>query len=346
MFTVLSTYSLIAIFVISASIVWIAGVKVTQVTDVIDCRFKLGEAFGGLILLAFVTNLPEISIVIGGSLTHNFGIITGNILGGIAIQTVVLVLLDGVGLRSQGVLTCKPISLQVVLAGLSVVFILLITIVGAQLSKNLIFYRIAPSDVAIVIAWIIGLWLIRKSGNYLPWKKRFKEKGFKKTKEQLTQLNTTIILALFFALAIATLVAGLILELTSTEIANRMGWSNVVFGATILAFITALPEISTGLAAIKLKDYTLAIGDIFGGNAFLPTLFMLATILSGTPILSQIQNVDIYLASLGALLTIIYIYGLIFSSKKQFFWLGIDSIAVLFVYILGVIGLFFIKVNS
>lgn len=346
MLTNVSIYSLIIIFLISAGIVWIVGVKITQITDVIDCKFKVGEAFGGLILLSIVTNLPEISIVISGSLTHNLGIVTGNILGGIALQTVVLVLLDGFGLRSQGVLTCKPYSLQIVLAGLLVIFILLITILGAQFSKNLVFYRIAPSDVTIVISWLIGLWLIRKSGKYLPWRKRFKERHFKKTNEKFKQFNTNFIILLFLVFAIAILISGLALELTSTEIAKRMGWSNVIFGATILAFVTALPEITTGLAAIKLNDYTMAITDIFGGNAFLPTLFMVATILSGTPVLSQIQNVDIYLAGLGGLLTIIYVYGLIFSSKKQFFWLGIDSIVVLVVYLLGVVGLFFIKANS
>lgn len=48
---------------------------------------------------------------------------------------------------------------------------------------------------------------------------------------------------------------------------------------------------------------------------------------------------DTYLTGLGALLTIIYMAGLLFRPAKQHARLGIDSIAVLVVYVVGVVGL-------
>jgi cation:H+ antiporter len=148
------------------------------------------------------------------------------------------------------------------------------------------------------------------------------------------------VLLIFAIASIVTLIAGVVLEESGNVIADHIGLSGVLFGSTILAAATALPEVSTGLASVNIGDYSLAISDIFGGNAFLPVLFLPATLLSGQSVLPQAKNTDIYLASLGVLLTAVYIYGLIFRPKRQFLDLGIDSIVVLVLYIVGIVGLF------
>lgn len=348
MFISLSLIPLISIFILSASAVWIAGVQLSKTTDIIDSRFGFGEALGGLIFLAITTNLPEIAIVVSASLTHNIGIAIGNILGGIAIQTVVLVILDGFGLRQKAALTYRAASLQLVLEGVLVICILVISIMGTQLPQSIVFARLAPGDLLIVATWLIGLWLINKARTGLPWHEKGRapdtsRPSQNRSQEKIERWSTMSIVLVFTFSALITLAAGFILEESSSAIAAHIGWSGVLFGSTILAAATALPEISTGLAAVKIGDYTLAISDIFGGNAFLPVLFLPATLLSGQSVLPQAKNTDIYLASLGVLLTAVYIYGLIFRPKRQFLCLGIDSIVVLVMYIVGIIGLFTIS---
>lgn len=339
---------LIPIFIVAAAAVWIAGIQLSNTTDIIDLRFGFGEALGGLIFLAIATNLPEIAIIVSASLTHHIGIAIGNILGGIAIQTVVLVILDGLGLGQKAALTYKAASLQLVLEGILVICVLVISIMGAELPQAILLVRLAPGDLLIVATWLIGLWLISKARMGLPWHEKGRAPDTlcpKQThsQEKMKKWSTIRVLLVFIFASLVTLAAGVILEESSSAIAANIGWSGVLFGSTILAAATALPEVSTGLAAVKIGDYTLAFSDIFGGNAFLPTLFLLATLLSGESVLPHAQGTDIYLASLGVLLTAIYIYGLIFRPKRQFFYLGIDSIVVLLVYIVGIIGLFTIS---
>ncbi len=83
-----------AVFVAGAGATWIAGVFLSDTTDVVDDRFNLGEALGGLILLGFAGTLPETAITVSAAIQGHLGLATGNLLGGIAMQTLVLVLLD------------------------------------------------------------------------------------------------------------------------------------------------------------------------------------------------------------------------------------------------------------
>ena len=88
---------LVVVFLACAAAIWLAGVRLSDTTDVLDDRLHLGSALGGVVLLAIATNLPEIAITVAAAASHHIGVATGNILGGIAIQTVVLVALDAFG---------------------------------------------------------------------------------------------------------------------------------------------------------------------------------------------------------------------------------------------------------
>jgi cation:H+ antiporter len=100
-----------------------------------------------------------------------------------------------------------------------------------------------------------------------------------------------------------------------------------------------LPEVSTGIASVRLGDFQLAVSDIFGGNAFLPMLFLLAGLLSGNAVLPQAQDTDIYLTALGIVLTVVYGWGLITRPQRQVLRMGTDSLAVLALYAVGIAGL-------
>jgi cation:H+ antiporter len=47
---------LIAGFAGACAIVWLAGIRLSNSTDVLSTRLGLGEAVGGAVLLAFATN--------------------------------------------------------------------------------------------------------------------------------------------------------------------------------------------------------------------------------------------------------------------------------------------------
>ena len=48
---------------------------------------------------------------------------------------------------------------------------------------------------------------------------------------------------------------------------------------------------------------------------------------------------DLYLTGLGMLLTCVYVYGLVFRPQRQVAGMGLDSLVVLGLYALGMLGL-------
>ena len=355
MFDHLSLPFLLLAFAAAGTAVWIAGIYLSNTTDVLSARFGLGQALGGLLLLAIVTNLPEVAITVSAALSNHLAMATGNILGGIAMQTLVLVVLDAFGLGKQGALTYRAASLVLVLEGVLVIAVLAVAVLGSQLPTTVIFARVPPAGLLIFILWVVGLWLIGKAQKGLPWQalgttppggqpeQQGHAKQKKDAKAQQQHVSTTRTVLVFLAAAVVTLVAGVVLERSGDGIAAHLGMSGVLFGSTVLAAATSLPELSTGLASIKLGDYQLAVSDIFGGNAFLPVLFLLASVISGWAVLPHAGKTDLYLTGLGMLLTCVYIYGLLFRPQRQVARMGLDSLLVLVLYAVGVLGLFAIS---
>jgi cation:H+ antiporter len=348
MFADLPVAALISLFLAASAGVWFAGIYLSEATDILCERCGMGEALGGMIFLSIVTNLPEMAITASGALRHDLGIAVGNLLGGIAMQTVVLVILDAFGLNKTAPLSRRAASPQIVLEGVLVIAVLSVAIMGSQLPASLIFARVTPADALIAILWIVGLWVIAKTRN-ASWPDDDPPSGegqagcgvpFDKGRQARSRATGTLHTVIVFIIAsAATLVCGVVLEIGSEAIARRMGMSGAVFGATFLAAATALPQVSTGLEAVKLGDYQMAVSDVLGSNAFLPVLFLLATLLSGQAVLPLAQKTDIYLSGLGILLTAVYMTGLIARPTRQIARMGIDSLAVLVLYIVGILGL-------
>ena len=339
---------LLAGFALASAAVWFAGIHLSDATDVLSMRLGLGEAVGGAILLAIATNLPEIAIVTTAAIGHDLGIATGNILGGIAVQTVVLAVLDVFGSRGAP-LTYRAASLPLVIEGGLVVALLAIVVDGTRLSPDAIRFRLTVPAVLIFVVWLCGLWLLRLAQRGLPWHEQGNPpdgqehpRGHKTKMVEQRGPSTRRASVTFGAAALVTLGGGIALERLSESISTRIGLSGVLFGATVLAAATALPEVSTGLESLKLGDYQLAVSDIFGGNAFLPVLFLPATLISGSAVLPQAHASDVYLTALGILLTVIYMGGLLFRPQRQWARFGPDSLAVVALYVLGIVGLAFV----
>jgi cation:H+ antiporter len=343
---------LLLIFLAGAAATWAAGGLLSKATDALDARLGLGDALGGLVLLAVAGTLPELAITISAASQGNLGLAAGNLIGGIAVQTMVLLVCDIVA-GPQRPLTFLVGRLTPVLEGLLVIIVVAGVEMGALLKPTTaIAGTVSPASLGIVIFWFVGLYAIRRAAKDPRWSvtmpgsqpgRRRRERAQPDQPHPYAGLSTAQVAGIFGLASLVTLGAGVALEVTGNDLANRLGVNGVIFGATVLATATALPEISSGIAAVRLGDNSLAMGDIFGGNAFQVCLFLVADLVAGKPVLPSAGNLNAWLAALGVALTAIYGFGVISRPQHCRWRLGPDSILALVLFSLGIAGLFFVR---
>jgi cation:H+ antiporter len=342
---------LVLIFLAASAATWVAGGALSKTTDALDSRLGLGDELGGLILLSIAGSLPELAITVSAAAAGNLPLAAGNLIGGIAIQTMVLLLCD-IAVGPSRPLTYLVGRLTPVLEALLVVIVVAGVEMGALLKPSMaIAGRVSPASVWIVVVWIVGLYAIDRARKDPRWTiempgshpgRRRGERRHPKQPHPFTGASTRYVALVFGAACAVTLAAGVALEASGNEIATRLGVNGVIFGATVLAGATALPEISSGIAAVRLGDHALAMGDIFGGNAFQVCLFLVADLVAGKPVLPSAGNLNAWLAALGIALTAVYGFGVISRPLHCRFRLGPDSLLALVFFGLGIAGLFFV----
>jgi cation:H+ antiporter len=339
---------LLLLFAVAAAATWFAGVVLSKATDSLDVRLGLGEELGGLLLLAIAGSLPEVAITVSAASQGNLDLAAGNLIGGIAIQTMVLVLCDFVS-GPERPLTFLVGALTPVLEAMLVVLVVSGVLMGSLLPETTaIGGVVSPASIAIVVVWLVGVYVINRVRKEPRWSvsmpgshpgRRHRRERHVEAPHPYPRRSTRWVVGVFGLACLITLVAGVGLETTGNTLADRAGINGVIFGATVLATATALPEISSGIAAVRLGDNALAIGDIFGGNAFQVCLFLVADLIAGAPVLPSAGRLNSWLASLGVGLTAVYAIGVVGRPYRCLGRLGPDSILALVVFALGIAGL-------
>jgi cation:H+ antiporter len=326
---------LLVIFVAAAAATWVAGLYLSKATDVLDDRFSLGEAVGGTLLLGLAGSLPELAITASAALTGHLALATGNLLGGIAVQTLVLVLLDATS-RRRVPLSSLATDSSPLIEGSLVIVLVSLAIMGGLLPASTAIGPVSPMSLAIVfffLVGIIGLNRARRRATWVPADATIMQADKAKPPNRLAGASTAIVVGIFLAAALVTLAAGVGLEQTGNELADDLGINGVVFGATILAAVTALPEISSGIEAVRLGAVELAMSDIYGGNAVQLNFFLLADLLSGHPVLPSASAQSLWLGAVGAVVTAIMMFGMVMRPERKVAGLGPDSLVALAAYV-------------
>jgi cation:H+ antiporter len=142
--------------------------------------------------------------------------------------------------------------------------------------------------------------------------------------------------AISFAVASAViLVAAPAFARAAEEVAVVTGVGDTVVGTWLVGFATSLPELVTSLAAVRLGAFDLAVGNLFGSNAFNMMIIPLLDFAQGGPFLGVISPVHAISAISAIALMAVAIAALVYRAASRFHLLEPSSAIIIAGYVLG-----------
>ncbi len=324
-------------FAVSAGIILYAGTYLTRYADRLSDALGLGKVWIGVVLLGFITSLPEAGASLV-SLIHLKApdLAVGNMVGSNNFNLLLLVLLD-IYYRKGAVtdlISCgRAQSLPAYMAcGLAAV--VGIEIFAGQWVAIPAILGISLGSWVLCFGYLIGIRLVYQSNPGVCGSAA--QECLADSKRGLGKIYFGLSVS-----AVAVVVAAVWLANLADQIAQMTGWGRTFVGSLFLAFATSLPEMVVTLAALKLGQMDLAVGNIFGSN--MVNMFLIfvcdAFARSGT-LLSMVSLSHLWTIGLGIIMTIVALIGLKNKKKVPFLGLGWDTWTLLVLYGFGMARLY------
>ena len=327
----------LAIFVASAAVVWFAGTRMAHIVDAIAERTGIGRVFAGFLLLGSVTSLPEVAATVTAAANNHPELALGNIFGSVAINVLLLALADVIiGRHALTSVVAHPATLLQGSLGILLLGVLAFGVTYGEIDL----FGFGLWSGAIIPLFGLAVLLTSRYENRPTWVVADTSHipGLLPPDEEDASHSLWRLAFLGITAGIAILAAGYVLAETADAIAFETGIGANLIGFILVGVCTSLPEISSMVGALRMRRYELAIGDIFGTNLFNLLLIPLAdAVYRGGAILSVAGDFEAAAIMLGVILTSIYVIGLLDRRNKTVLRMGYDSMAVIAVYVIGVV---------
>ncbi len=301
-------------FLASALVIVIAGYVLTKFADKIADATGWGRMFVGSLLLAGATSLPELMVDLKAIELDLPDLAVGDLLGSSLFNLLILALLDfGFPSAFRGT-AFSPKFLHHSLA--AVLTIILTAIVGLGIASRLetAVLGVSVFTWAVALVYLYGLRLIflERSEDPKAEEEHAPASGLK--------ANARPIIIAFSGYLISAgviLVAAPYLVQAADELAKQSGLGHTFIGTTLVALATSLPELVSTLVAFRMGSPDLALGNIFGSNAFNMILFVPLDFMYPQVLFSSVKSIHAVTALSVVVATSIAVMGQLYRKKER-----------------------------
>jgi cation:H+ antiporter len=319
-----------AAFLFLGVLIFVVASRLARAADAIADATGLGRAWIGVVLLAGSTSLPEITTDVNAALLGVPDIGVGDLMGSTLANMLILALLDLVYARRR---LLQSVAVNHAVVGLLAIG--LTAIAGIAIASGG-FGRIGPVGVETALIAVVYLFGMRVFYRLT----RLGSQGLIPDATGVPRDSAPLRRAVWtFALAALALFAIAPLTVVSAEAFSvETGLSESFVGTLLVGVTTSFPEIAATIAAVRLGAVDLAVGNIFGSNAFNMCVLLLMDLSSVRgPVLASVSPAHAVSAQLAVLCLSLGVLGIMSRLEERSHVARFGSVLIVASYVAGML---------
>ncbi len=332
-----------SIFLVSAAVIAYAGTRLSDYGNRIADLTGLGGLWIGMVLMAAATSLPEVFTTVSAGLLDLPDIAAGDLFGAGMSNMLTLGLID---LMHRQKRIWQHAALDHALSAGLAIFVTGLAAFLILLGRDVAHGGIGLGTMLVALFYVFGMRVIFRQET-MKRRQREQEKVAEaraedeETRPSPRRVELRRAMGGFGVASIALLIAAPFLAYSAGEIAKQSGISTTFVGTSLVAITTSLPEFITALAAVRLGAFDLAVGNLFGSNAFnMAALFFVDVFYREGPLLNAVGDAHAMTGIWSILLLCVGLMGIMYRAEKRYMLIEPDSFLIILGYCLGLWLLF------
>jgi len=324
-------------FVIAAVVIIIAGTILARCADAIAELTGMGRLLVGSILLAGATSLPELVVDINAIRLGLPDLAVGDLAGSCLFNLLILAILD-LSHHSHGRMLSRMAAAHA-LSGTAGIAMLIVAAISILLSHRWS-DTVGGIGIGCIVIFFTYLLVIR----LIFCDQRLSAQRVEhapKDAHPASQMTLSRACTRFAIATIMIVIAGPFMAESAGILAELTGLGSTFMGSTLVALSTSLPELVATLTAVRIGAFELAIGNIFGSNAFNMLLLLPLDAFAPGSLLANVSHTHAITCLCTVLITSVILMGQLYNAEKRILLLEPDATMVILL-VFGTLGMIFL----
>ncbi len=245
-------------FLVLGALVFLIASRLARDADLIADATGLGRLWIGSLLLAGSTSLPELVTDINAAVLGVPDIGVGDLLGSVMANMLILAGLDLAFPRRR---ILENVAVDHVLVATLALVLTTMTGIAITVGGWGSIGHVGVETLVIGITYVLGMRVVYRAS----------ASGMPHDQLALGEDRRTLLrrgLAGFALAALGLLATAPLLVISAEALAIEAGLTQTAVGTLLVGFTTSFPEMAATVAAVRMGALDLAVGNIFGSNAF------------------------------------------------------------------------------